>query len=109
VSDDVRVTAEPPGAPSIPGWIVRTNTRSADAWQVMWDAMKDGEWHRGLDLTYAVDRTGLDMSSSSLMIILAKATRAGLLETERRPAAPALGRPNAPKVSGHRVWYRRPQ
>lgn len=97
-------------APPIPYVVRGPGSKTWDAWVGFWEALSDGEWHRGLDLVNAIPgESGLE--PASLTQVLARAASAGVLDREVRGAAAGrqwsnpwagpLRHPNDP-------WYRRP-
>lgn len=93
-------------APPIPRTTRGTHTKSWAAWEFLWEALSDGEWHRSVDLTSTTaSLCAVDISSNAASELLRKAAAAGLIEREERPIrrdglpGPAYGRGV--------LWYRR--
>lgn len=78
----------------------RYHGRSFAAWQAMYDALADGEWHPQRDLIRAAQMEIAGLSTRGGHTILSYATTDGHVEREYR--APTMGFDLKPEP-----WYRR--
>lgn len=99
-------------APIVPTRLT-PKARSWGAWEHIWDALADGEWHRGAALVNEAHAAGLlgGAEPRSLSLVLLYASRCGLIERETRVATAfkwsGLGIGSPVRRAAADPWYRR--
>lgn len=97
-------------APTIP-YQLSPRARAWPAWELIWDRLADGEWHRGADLVEEVLREGvLHGEANQMRTHVAVAAARGLIEREIRSAnlRPTTTYAFGPLRPRSDPWYRRP-
>lgn len=98
-------------APPIPTQLAGPSARAWPAWEHIWEALNDGQWHRGADLVEQALRDGvLDVEATYALQLVHKAAKAGLVERETRRADvfKRTTQGAAPRRPIADPWYRRP-